>query len=392
MMALIVKKFGGTSLATPSLIMHLAKRIASDIKNNNKVVVVVSAMGKTTNELVSMAKQITNHPKEREMDMLLTAGERISMSLFSMALNALNIKSYSFTGSQVGIITTGEHTNAKILSVKGERLLSALNEGITPIIAGFQGVSNSKEITTLGRGGSDTTAVALSVFLKADLCEIFTDVDGFFTVDPRTNVNAKLIKNISYDEVLIMAHMGSQVLHPRSVEIAKRHNIKLFIKPSLNEGDGTMITNAENIESVKVRGISSRLNLALVNLKTADNNIVNLMKKLNRSNVSIELFATKSTDLISVVVEQDKVDSLLSCTEDLCTSVNVSNDIAIISFVGTGVSTDVDVLDKILSITEKYSNDVFGFFTDKIVLSIVTKQVYVEKISNEAAKAFSLVS
>jgi len=391
-MALIVKKFGGTSLATPSLIMHLAKRIASDIKNNNKVVVVVSAMGKTTNELVSMAKQITNHPKEREMDMLLTAGERISMSLFSMALNALNIKSYSFTGSQVGIITTGEHTNAKILSVKGERLLSALNEGITPIIAGFQGVSNSKEITTLGRGGSDTTAVALSVFLKADLCEIFTDVDGFFTVDPRTNVNAKLIKNISYDEVLIMAHMGSQVLHPRSVEIAKRHNIKLFIKPSLNEGDGTMITNAENIESVKVRGISSRLNLALVNLKTADNNIVNLMKKLNRSNVSIELFATKSTDLISVVVEQDKVDSLLSCTEDLCTSVNVSNDIAIISFVGTGVSTDVDVLDKILSITEKYSNDVFGFFTDKIVLSIVTKQVYVEKISNEAAKAFSLVS
>jgi aspartate kinase len=390
-MALIVKKFGGSSLATPTLIMHLAKRVSADIKNGNKVVVVVSAMGKTTNDFMAMAKQIAGQPEEREMDMLLTAGERISMSLFSMALNSLKIKAYSFTGSQVGIITTGEHTNAKILSVKGERLLSALNDGITPIIAGFQGVSNSKEITTLGRGGSDTTAVALSAFLNADRCEIFTDVDGVFTVDPRINSNAKLINEISYDEMLVMAHLGSKVLHPRSVEIAQRYNIKLLVKPSFNEGDGTMITNAENIESVKVRSISSRQNLALINFKTADGNIVNLMKRLNKANVKIELFITKSNDSISVVVDQEKLNELLSCTEDICTSVSINNDIAIISLVGAGVSTDTEVLEKILAITEKYSNDVFGFFTDKIVLSIVTKQPYVEKISNEAAKAFNLL-
>lgn len=390
-MALIVKKFGGTSLATPSLVMHLAKRVAADVKRGNRVVVVVSAMGKTTNEFISMAKQITNQPEEREMDMLLTAGERISMSLFSMALNSLNVKAYSYTGSQVGIITTGEHTNAKILSVRGERLLSALNDGITPIIAGFQGVSGAKEITTLGRGGSDTTAVALAAFLGADLCEIYTDVDGVFTVDPRINSGAMLIRELSYEEMLIMAHMGSKVLHPRSVEIAQRYGIRIAVKPSFNEGDGTMITNSENIESVVVRGISSRQNLALVNLKTNDSNVVNLMKKLNSSNLKVELFMTKSNDSISVVVEQDRINDLLSCTEDSCTSVSVSNDIAVISFVGAGVSTDRDVLGKILSITEKYSNDVFGFFTDKIVLSIVTKQPYVEKISNEAAKAFSLV-
>ncbi|MDD3803223.1 MAG: aspartate kinase [bacterium] len=390
-MALIIKKFGGTSLATPSLIMHLAKRVAAEVKSGNKVVVVVSAMGKTTNELISMAKQITNQPEEREMDMLLTAGERISMSLFSMSLNFLNVKAYSFTGSQVGIITTEEHTNAKILSVKGERLLSALNEGITPIIAGFQGVSGSKEVTTLGRGGSDTTAVALAAFLKADLCEIYSDVDGVFTIDPRINSGARLINQISYEEMLIMAHMGSKVLHPRSVEIAERYNIRLAVKPSFNEGDGTMITNAENIESVSVRGISTRQNLALVNLKTPDSNIVSLMKKLNSSNLNIELFITKTSEIISVVVEQDKVNDLLSCTEDACTSVSINNDIAIVSFIGTGVSTDKDVLGKILSITEKYSADVFGFFTDKLVLSIVTKQPYVEKISNEAAKAFQLI-
>ncbi|MGE3062626.1 MAG: aspartate kinase [bacterium] len=391
-MALIVKKFGGTSLATPSLVMHLAKRVAAEIKNNNKVVVVVSAMGKTTNELISMAKQIISQPEEREMDMLLTAGERISMSLFSMALNSLNVKAYSFTGSQVGIITTGEHTNAKILSVKGERLLSALSEGITPIIAGFQGVSGTKEITTLGRGGSDTTAVALAAFLKADLCEIYTDVDGVYTVDPRINSNARLINEISYEEMLLMAHSGSKVLHPRSVEIAERYGIKLAVKPSFNEGDGTMVTNTENIESVNVRGISTRQNLALVNLKTPESNIVLLMKKLNAGNLRIELFITKNADSISVVVEQDRINDLLSLTEDFCTSVSVSNDIAIVSFIGPGVSTDTEVLNKILSITEKYSNDVFGFFTDKLVLSVVTKQPYVEKISNEAAKAFNLIN
>jgi len=389
-MALIVKKFGGTSLATCDLIKHLAKRVASDIKAGNKVVVVVSAMGKTTNELISMAKSLTSTPDQREMDMLLTAGERISMALFSMALNSLDIKAYSFTGSQVGIITTSTHTDAKIITVKGERLLEALSNGITPIVAGFQGVSSTKEITTLGRGGSDTTAVAIAAFLKADLCEIYTDVDGVFKVDPRIVPESKIIDKIPYDQMLLMSHLGSKVLHPRSVEIAKKYNIPIVVKSSFNEGEGTMVTNIENIESTNVNSISVKDDLALVNMKIQDMGLVKLLNEINDKDLKIELFMTKSPENISLIISQDKVNELLSLVENFSNSLSISSDISLISFIGEGIAEDKNIIKNIIDIVSKYDKDVFGIFTNKISYTIVTKKAYKEKIVKEAGKRFEL--
>lgn len=389
-MALIVKKFGGTSLATPDLIKHLAKKVAMDIKSGHKVVVVVSAMGKTTNELISMAKSLTSNPDQREMDMLLTAGERISMALFSMALNSLDVKAYSFTGSQVGIITTSTHTDAKILTVKGDRLLEALSNGITPIVAGFQGVSSTKEITTLGRGGSDTTAVAIAAFLKADLCEIYTDVDGVYKVDPRIVPESKIIKKISYDEMLLMSHLGSKVLHPRSVEIAKKYNIPIVVKSSFNEGEGTMVTNIENIESPGVNSISVKDDLALVNMKTGDMGLVKFLNDLNEKDLKIELFITKSLENISLVISQDKVNELLSLVENFSNSLSVSSDISLISLIGEGISEDKNIIKTIIEIVSKYDKDIFGIFTNKISYTIVTKKAYKEKIVKEVGKRFEL--
>lgn len=391
-MALIVKKFGGTSLATVDLIKNLAKKVAKDVKDGHRVVVVVSAMGKTTNELISMARSLTSNPDQREMDMLLTAGERISMSLFSMALNSMNVKSYSFTGSQVGIITTSSHTNAKIITVKGERLLEALSNNIVPIVAGFQGISSTKEITTLGRGGSDTTAIALAAFLKADICEIYTDVDGVFRTDPRIIPNSKILKKISYDEMLLMAHSGSKVLHPRSVEIAKKYKIPVVVKSSFNEGEGTMVTNMENIESTRVNSICVKDDLALVNLKTSEQNIVKLLKDLNKENLNIELFITKGFDNISLVVTQDSVNSLLSIIEKNYPSLPISanTDISLITFIGEGISEDRGITETILNMISKFEDDVFGIVTNKISYTIITKKIYKEKIVKEAGEKFEL--
>ncbi|HAF08141.1 MAG: aspartate kinase [bacterium] len=389
-MSLIVKKFGGTSLATCDLIKHVAKKVASDIKAGNKVVVVVSAMGKMTNEFISMAKSLTTAPDQREMDMLLTAGERISMSLFSMALNSLDVKAYSFTGSQVGIITTSTHTDAKIITVKGERLLEALSNGITPIIAGFQGVSSTKEITTLGRGGSDTTAVAIAAFLKADLCEIYTDVDGVYRVDPRIVPESKIIDKIPYEQMLLMSYLGSEVLHPRSVEIAKKYNIPIVVKSSFNEGEGTMVTNIENIESTKVNSISAKDDLALVNMKIQDMGLVKLLNEINEKDLKIELFITKSAENISLVISQDKVNELLSLVENFSNSLSISSDISLISFIGEGIAEDKIIIKTIIDIVSKYDKDVFGIFTNKISYTIVTKKAYKEKIVKEAGKKFEL--
>lgn len=389
-MSLIVKKFGGTSLATCDLIKHVAKKVASDIKAGNKVVVVVSAMGKMTNEFISMAKSLTTAPDQREMDMLLTAGERISMSLFSMALNSLDVKAYSFTGSQVGIITTSTHTDAKIITVKGERLLEALSNGITPIIAGFQGVSSTKEITTLGRGGSDTTAVAIAAFLKADLCEIYTDVDGVYRVDPRIVPESKIIDKIPYEQMLLMSYLGSEVLHPRSVEIAKKYNIPIVVKSSFNEGEGTMVTNIENIESTKVNSISAKDDLALVNMKIQDMGLVKLLNEINEKGLKIELFITKSAENISLVISQDKVNELLSLVENFSNSLSISSDISLISFIGEGIAEDKIIIKTIIDIVSKYDKDVFGIFTNKISYTIVTKKAYKEKIVKEAGKKFEL--
>src|SRR3954469_16923276 len=229
-MSLLVQKFGGTSVADPDRIRAVADHVVRTRRQGHDVVVVVSAMGKTTDDLLRLAGDVSPRPPGRELDMLLTAGERISMALLCMAIDDLGVPASSFTGSQAGILTDTEHGKAKILEVRGDRIREALADGRVPVVAGFQGVSTELDITTLGRGGSDTTAVALAAALGAEACEIYTDVDGVFTADPRILPNARKLHAVSYGEMLEMAASGARVLQLRSVEFARNHDVKLHVR------------------------------------------------------------------------------------------------------------------------------------------------------------------
>jgi aspartate kinase len=249
-MALVVQKYGGSSVADAEGIKRVAKRIVATRQAGNQVVVVVSAMGDTTDELIDLANQVTPAPPGRELDMLLTSGERISMALLAMAIATLGMEARSFTGSQAGVITDDVHGRARIIDVTPGRISSAIDEGAIPIVAGFQGVSQTtKDITTLGRGGSDTTAVALAAALHADVCEIYTDVDGVFTEDPRLVAGARRIAKISYEEMLEMAACGAKVLIPRCVEYARRYGLPIHVRSSFSDKTGTWVSEQSGHES-----------------------------------------------------------------------------------------------------------------------------------------------
>ncbi|MBN9101156.1 MULTISPECIES: aspartate kinase [unclassified Pseudonocardia] len=244
-MALVVQKYGGSSVSDADRIRRVAERIVRTHKEGHDVVVVVSAMGDTTDELLDLAEQVSPAPPPREMDMLLTAGERISNALVAMAIHSLGAQARSFTGSQAGMVTTSKHGDARILQVNPQRLQEAIGEGSIVLVAGFQGVSQStKDVTTLGRGGSDTTAVALAAALQADVCEIYTDVDGIFSADPRIVPDAQLIDQITYEEMLEMAACGAKVLHLRAVEYARRYNVPLRVRSSYNDKPGSLVTGS----------------------------------------------------------------------------------------------------------------------------------------------------
>ncbi|GAA2518589.1 aspartate kinase [Pilimelia columellifera] len=259
-MALVVQKYGGSSVADAERIKRVAERIVTARKSGDDVVVVVSAMGDTTDELTDLASQVTPVPPGRELDMLLTAGERISMALLAMAIHNLGYEARSYTGSQAGVITTSSHGRAKIIDVTPGRLRSALDEGAIAIVAGFQGVAqDTKDITTLGRGGSDTTAVALAAALHADVCEIYTDVDGIYTADPRIVPNARPVEQITYEEMLELAASGAKILHLRSVEYARRSNLPLRVRSSYSQKAGTLVTGSMeglSMEQALITGVA----------------------------------------------------------------------------------------------------------------------------------------
>src|SRR5690349_6839617 len=259
-MALIVQKYGGSSVANAERLKRVAERIVDTRKAGHEVVVVVSAMGDTTDELLELASQVSPVPAGRELDMLLTSGERISMALLAMAINNLGYEARSYTGSQAGVITTSTHGRARIIDVTPGRLRGALDEGAIAIVAGFQGVSqDTKDITTLGRGGSDTTAVALAAALHADVCEIYTDVDGIFTADPRIVKNARHIKQITYEEMLELAACGAKVLHLRSVEYARRSGLPIHVRSAYSMANGTLVTGSMEdlpVEQALITGVA----------------------------------------------------------------------------------------------------------------------------------------
>jgi aspartate kinase len=345
-------------LASSEQIKTVASLVTEQKKAGKDVIVVVSAMGDTTDQLFRLARTISPKPPERELDMLLTAGERISMALLSMAISELGYEAISFTGSQSGIVTDTSHTRAKILDVRAFRVREELAKGRIVIVAGFQGVSSAKEVTTLGRGGSDTTCVALAAAFSARECEIFTDVDGVFTADPRLVPEARKIDRISYEEMLELSYCGAGVLHWRSVNVAKRFGVRIHVRSSFKKEMGTIVTARDEIETAEIRGIAQDLGLAKISVSDAKNPVVladSMLGRLEESDITVRLLSIAPTGpdrgTVSVLIDRDRIEyarkSVAEALPDR--SVEVDPDIATISVVGHGLCGRPGIAKRILA-------------------------------------------
>ena len=353
MRRIIVQKFGGTSVADTEKIKNVAKTVIKEKNNGNDVVVVVSAMGHTTDYLVKMAKEISKIPSEREMDMLLSTGEGVSIALLAMAIQAEGYGAVSFNAMQVGILTENIHSKARIVKIETEKIKKNLNEGNVVVVAGFQGVTEDGEITTLGRGGSDTSAVALAAALNAERCDIYTDVEGVYTTDPRVVPNASRLSEVSYEEMLELAHAGANVLHPRSVETAKLNNVPLRVRSSFKTDDlGTLIIGVDDMEIDRpVTGVAADLSQARIvvcNVPDIPGQAAKLFTKLAEENISVDMiiqsFARQvsNTNDIAFTINASDIDKTVSTLnalkEDLnCGEIQLDTDIAKVSIVGAGM-------------------------------------------------------
>jgi aspartate kinase len=349
-MALIVQKFGGTSIANPERIRHVAKRVARAHRDGNQVVVVVSAMGHTTDELLDLLAQLTDKPSPREIDMLLSTGEQVSIALMASALQKEGVKGISLTGAQAGIRTEALHTKAKIADIQTDRIRQLLADGHVPVVAGFQCVTYNGEIFTLGRGGSDTTAVALAAALRADTCEIYTDVSGVYTTDPRVVEEARLLPEISYDEMLELASLGAQVLHPRSVEYAKQYDLYIRVRSTFDEGMGTLVKGVNELENTSpVRGVAADLNQAKVALLAVPDTpgvAARLFGALSDRGVNVDMITQsvrgEDTNDIAFTVAKSDLDRAVEVTTEVGREIGggevvQDQDVAKVSIVGSGM-------------------------------------------------------
>lgn len=354
-LGLLVQKYGGTSVGDPERIRRVAARVCSCREAGNDLVVVVSAMGDTTDELEGLARQVSADPARkhpREMDMLLTSGERIAMALLAMAIREAGMEAISFTGSQAAIITDAQHTGARIEEVRGDRVRQELNEGRVVIVAGFQGVSRTREVTTLGRGGSDTTAVALAAALDAERCDIYTDVDGVYSADPRVVPEARRIPRVDYEEMTELAVSGARVMHPRAVELAARFGVRIRVLSSLmdSEAGGTLIERRErSMEDPVVTGVASEggyAQLVLRELPAEMGSMTLLLTRLSEAGVSVDLLAQVDTRGgrrdIELTVRQDEIEEARGVCEAVAgelggDGLDVSGPLARITLVGSGM-------------------------------------------------------
>ena len=404
-MALIVQKYGGTSVADPDRMRAVAENVAFTKRHGNDVVVVVSAMGKTTDNLIKLANDVSATQPGREMDMLLTTGERISMALVSMALHDLGIEAMSFTGSQVGIITDTVHTKAKILEVKGDRVRDALAKGNVCVVAGFQGVSTEREITTLGRGGSDTTAVALAAALGADSCEIYTDVTGVFTADPRIVPLARKLAHVNFDEMLEMAGAGSKVLALRSVEFARNHNVPLHVRSSFTWEPGTWVTNQEpSMEDPIISGVVTDVSEAKVTVESVPDRpgiSATLFEPLAAANVNVDMIVqnTSKDGTTDISFTMPKADMKVAeeivarvAAEIGAAGVSHDADIAKISLVGAGMKTSPGIAAKMFRVLADNQVNIEMISTSTIRISVVTAFKDLETAARSLHTAFGLDS
>ncbi|MBA7613252.1 Aspartate kinase [subsurface metagenome] len=402
-MAIIVQKFGGTSVADAQKIRRAAKRVIKAVENGLAVVVVASARGKQTDQLIADALELNPNPPKREIDQLLSTGEQQTVSLFAMALDAMGYDAISLTGSQIRIMTDSAHTKARIKSIDAKRIHKQLDKGRIVIVAGFQGIDENENITTLGRGGSDTTAVALAAALGAEECEIYTDVDGIHTADPRIFKNAAKINRISYDEMLEMASFGAGVIYTRAVEFGKKYDIKIHVRSSSEETEGTIITHeVPQMEGVVVSGATVQKDMAKISLVGVDNvpgNAAKIFAYLAKAKVVVD-------DIVQTEISPEKANlSFIIGISDLtaakeaveqikddvnCQDIFIREDIAEVSVIGVGMRTHYGVAEKMFGALAEAKVNIDSITTSEIRISCAVDEDQAEKALEAICIAFEL--
>lgn len=395
---LIVQKYGGSSVATTEKIMAIANHLKKIKENGDDLVVVVSAMGKTTNRLIALSKEITENPNTRELDRLMSIGENQTIALLSIALNSIGVKAISFTGEQIELKTTGIHTKSRIKSVNSNKIKEYIEKGYIVVVAGFQGVNENQDITTLGRGGSDTSAVAIASSLGC-VCEIYTDVDGIYSIDPRIYEKAKKIDEISYQEMMELAYLGAGVMEPRAIELGYKYKVPIYVGKSLGEKNGTLIKERK-MEEHKIKGISINENTLMVtidNIPTYARNLEPIFKKAVELGINIDLishndvisengsiaFTTPRTDepLLNKLFESLKLENV---------NVVLNKEVVRVSLVGIGIVTHIGVISRIFKVLSENNLSFHQISTSEISISLVVDEKNGKEIARLLASEFEL--
>lgn len=399
---LIVKKFGGSSVADKEKIFNVAKRCAEDYKKGNEVIVVLSAMGKTTDGLIAKAKSITDKPTKRELDMLLTIGEQESVALMAMALNSMGIPAISLNAFQVAMHTTSAYGNARFKKVDTERIRHELDAKKMVIVTGFQGVNKYDDITTLGRGGSDTTAVALAASLHADACEIYTDVEGVYTADPRIVPDARKLSEITYDEMLDLASLGAKVLHNRSVEMAKKYDVQLIVRSSLNCEEGTVVKEEVKVEKMLISGVAADKNTARISaigVKDEPGIAFRLCNLLAKNNINIDIIiqsvGREGTKDISFTVARDALPETLEVLEKsreklTAQRIDYEEGVAKVSIVGAGMMSNPGVAAKMFEAMYNEGVNIKMIATSEIRVTVLVEESEADRAVRAVHAAFAL--
>ena len=402
-MRLVVKKFGGTSVGTLDRIREVAKKVAAARDGGEGIVVVVSAMAGETDRLVQLGYQVSDNPNEREFDLLLSTGEMVSSALLAIALNALGYAAESLTGRQVGILTDSVHTKARIRKINGERILQTLEQGKIAVVAGFQGIDEREDMTTLGRGGSDTTAVALAAALGADLCEIYTDVDGIYTADPNVVPEARRLRKISYDEMLEMASLGAKVLQTRSVEVAKIYNVSVLVKSTFQEGEGTLVTHEDaELEKVVVSGVTldkNQARLTVAGVPDRPGVAAKIFGKVSDAHIIVDMIVQnvgeqELTDISFTVARSDAKKALTLVQEVLpeigAHDVKLDAKIAKVSIIGAGMRSHSGIATTMFAALARENVNILMISTSEIKISCVIDEKYAELAVRTLHEAFDL--
>ena len=400
---LIVKKFGGTSVADKERIFNVAKRCIRDYQNGNDVVVVLSAMGKYTDELIAKAKEINPNPSKREMDMLFTIGEQMSVSLMAMAMDALGVRAISLNAFQVAMHTTSNYSNARLKKIDTERIRRELDDRKIVIVTGFQGINKYNDYTTLGRGGSDTTAVALAAALHADACEIYTDVDGDYTADPRLVPTARKLNAITYDEMLDLATLGAGVLHNRSVEMAKKYGVPLVVRSSLNESEGTVVKEVvKKMERMLISGVALDRDadrISVIGIKDTPGSAFKLFNTLAKKNINVDIIiqsvGREGTKDISFTVAHDNLKEAIELLEEYqevlgFERVDYNCEVAKLSIVGAGMMSNPGVAAKMFECLYNENVNINMIATSEIRITVLVNSEDAVRAMNAVHGAFGL--